>query len=345
MRHALVLATNVFRPLIAVAKAAEEAGFDRLWTTESTPRDAIVRAVTLGLHTREIKVATGVAYAFTRAPLAMAAAAADAHIATEGRFALGLGAGTKGMRTRRYGIEGFDHPGSRLGDYADLLRAAWAADDGLAHTGPFYRTEIPGRLRTEELDGLPPIEIIGSGVNEAMLRLSARHCDGVALHPLVSFADYLDSVAVPAIAMARGAGGTKPWIAVWRITSVSADEARARHRARRNLAFYFTTPSYRRVTEGTRWEAVTTLVRDRFRADPAMSFDELAGLIPDGMVDDFCLVGTPESLPGRVREFERELAGRGVSELVFQVAGVGLDAKEYVEACHAIVDNVPGDVA
>ncbi|PXY22849.1 LLM class flavin-dependent oxidoreductase [Prauserella muralis] len=340
MKRALVLATNVFQPLLAVAEAAEAAGFYRLWTTESTPRDAIVRAVTLGLHTREIRVATGIAYAFTRAPVAMAAAAADAHIATGGRFALGLGAGTKGMRTRRYGIDGFDHPGSRLGDYADLLRAVWAAEDGLAYEGPFYQARIPGRLRSVELDGLPPIEVIGSGVNAVMLRLSARHCDGVALHPLVSFLDYLDDVAIPAIASAERPDGTRPWVAAWRVTSVADDEAEARRRARTNLAFYFTTPSYRRVTNGTRWEPVTTLVRERFRADPAMSFDELAGLVPDEMVDDFCLAGTPDSLPARVAKLEGELADRGVSELVFQVAGVGLGADQYVRACHTIVDNV-----
>lgn len=339
MRHALVLATNVFRPLISVAQAAEAAGFDRLWTTESTPRDAIVRAVTLGLHTDRIQVATGIAYAFTRAPLAMAAAVADAHIATGGRFSVGLGAGTKGMRTRRYGIEDFDHPGSRLGDYAGLMRAAWAAEDGLDYEGPFYKTTVPGRFRSEELDGLPPIEIVGSGVNEVMLRLSAKFFDAVALHPLVSFTDYLDNVAVPAMRSAERPDSSDPWVAAWRITSVADTEDEARWRARTNLAFYFTTPSYQRVTEGTVWELTTTRVRDKFRADPTMSFNDLAELIPNEMVDDFCLVGTPKTFSGRVRELEAELAKRDVAELVFQVAGVGLETKQYLEACHTIVDK------
>lgn len=337
MRHALVLATNVFRPLIDVAKAAEAAGFDRLWTTESTPRDAIVRAVTLGLHTERIEVATGIAYAFTRAPLAMAAAVADAHIATNGRFAVGLGAGTKGMRTRRYGIDDFDHPGSRLGDYVGLMRAAWAAEDGLSYDGRFYQAKVPGRIRSEELDGLPPIQIVGSGVNEVMLRLSARYCDAVALHPLVSYAEYLDNVALPAIGSAGRQDGTSPWIAAWRITSIADNETDARWAARANLAFYFTTPSYQKVTEGTQWEESTTIVRDRFREDPTLSFNNLAKLIPDEMVDDFCLVATPKTLAGRIGELEQNLAERGVAELVFQVAGVGLNSKQYLEACHTII--------
>lgn len=340
MRHAIVLSTNAFKPLIDVAKAADETGFDRLWTTESTPRDAIIRAVTLGLHTQRIQLATGIAYAFTRAPLAMAASAADAHIATNGRFAIGLGAGTKGMRTRRYGVHDFDHPGSRLADYAGLMKAAWSATEQLDYEGPFYQTRIPGRLRSEELDGLPPIPVVGSGVNEVMLRLSARAFDGVALHPLVCFTDYLDRVAVPAITSSGRTDGVEPWIAAWRVTSIADTDEAARARARTNLAFYFTTPSYQTVSEGTRWEDVTRSVRDRFRENPGLTFDELAGMIPDPMVDDFCLAGTPASLPGRVRELEQELAKRGVTELVFQIAGVGLDAEHYVGSCRALIDHI-----
>lgn len=339
MRRSLVLATPAFTPLIPLSQAADRAGLDRLWTTESTPRDGLVRALTLGLRTERIELATGIAYAFTRSPVAMAAAVADIHVATGGRFTVGLGAGTKGMRTRRYGIHDFDHPGSRLGEYVDLMRAAWRAEDGLTHHGRFYDVDVPGRLRNEELDGLKPIEVVGSGVNETMLRLSARHCDGVALHPLVSFTSYLDRVAVPAVRNGDAAKAEKAWVAAWRITSVADDLDAAILQARVNLAFYFTTPSYQTVTDGTRWEETTLRIRDAFRADPGQSFGELARLVPPEMVDDFCLAGTPRTIGGRARELSAVLAERGVEELVFQVAGVGLDADTYVRRCHSVIES------
>lgn len=339
MRRALVLSTSAFMPLVDLAQAADRAGIDRLWTTESTPRDGLIRAVTLGLQTQRIEVATGIAYAFTRSPLAMAAAAADVHIATGGRFSVGLGAGTKGMRTRRYGIHDFDHPGSRLGEYAELMRAAWNAEDGLAHHGRFYDMDVPGRLRSEELDGLPPIQVVGSGVNETMLRLSAKYCEGVALHPLVSFTSYLDRVAMPAIRAGDKAKDDNAWVAAWRITSVADELDDAVQQARVNLAFYFTTPSYQTVTEGTRWEETSMQVRDSFRADPGQSFKDLAALVPPEMVDDFCLVGTPATLGGKASELASVLAERGVEELVFQVAGVGLDGEAYVRNCHQVIDS------
>lgn len=340
MRRSLVLSTPAFRPLLPLAQAADRAGIDRLWTTESTPRDGLVRALTLGLSTERIQVATGIAYAFTRSPLAMAAAAADVHIATGGRFAVGLGAGTKGMRTRRYGIQDFDHPGSRLGEYTQVMRSAWeAANDGLSHHGRFYTCEVPGRVRSEELDGLPPIEIVGSGVNETMLRLAAKYCDGVALHPLASFAPYLDQVAWPAIQRGDDAKGHRSWTAAWRITSIADNADDAMTQARVNLAFYFTTPSYQSVTAGTRWESVTRRVRESFRAESGQSFADLAQLIPPEMVDEFCLVGTPRTIDGRIGELAAVLAARGVDELVFQIAGVGLSSESYVRRCHQLIQR------
>jgi alkanesulfonate monooxygenase SsuD/methylene tetrahydromethanopterin reductase-like flavin-dependent oxidoreductase (luciferase family) len=341
VKRSIVFSTSAFRPLIPLAQSAEADGFFRLWMTESTARDAIIRAVTLGLHTKRIGVATGIAYAFTRAPLALAAAAADAHIATGGRFTLGLGAGTKGMRSKRYGIEDFDHPASRLGDYVRLIRAVWAANESLSYEGRFYSSDLDSGFPTRELDGLPPLEIVGSGLNPTMLCLAAEYCDGLALHPLVSFLEYLDGIAMPAIQSARRpTGGASPWIAAWRITSISRHRSEARWRARANLAFYFTTPSFQTVTAGTQWERSTALVRERFRENPTLSFVDLAELIPDPMVDDFCLAGTHGHVREQTMELERELGSRGISELVLQTAGVGLDSNQFVEAAHAVITTL-----
>jgi alkanesulfonate monooxygenase SsuD/methylene tetrahydromethanopterin reductase-like flavin-dependent oxidoreductase (luciferase family) len=339
MHRSMVLSTPAFGPLIPLAQAAEAAGFHRLWTTESTSRDAIIRAVTLGLHTQAIGVASGIAYAFTRAPLALAATAADAHIATGGRFTLGIGAGTKGMRTSRYGICDFDHAGSRIGDYARLIRAAWASPGPFSYQGAFYAAKSDVPLRGDELAGLPPIPIVGSGVNAAMLRLSARHCDGVALHPLVSQLSYLDRVALPAITSAGRLDGSA-WIAAWRITSVHSDELAAAERARRNLAFYFSTPSYASVAEGGPWHDVVTTIRERFRADRSLGWAELAREVPDRMVEDFCLVGTPENLAAKAAVLERSLDERGIGEVVFQVAGLGLTATEFAESARWVLRSL-----
>lgn len=334
MRRSLVFSTDLFGSLIDVASAAERAGFWRAWTAESTSRDALVRGLTLGLSTSRLHVGTGIAYAFTRHPLSVAASAADLQIATRGRFALALGAGTKGMRTRRYGIADFDHPAPRLAEYIDLLRTALTATEGFQFDSEFYRVHSSAALGAGELAQYPQVPIVGSGVNRIMLTAAARSCDIVALHPLASYLPYLDSVVGPALA----AAGRPVEVTAWRIAVVDEDLAAGQRRARANLAFYLSTPSYASVTADTRWEPITTRIRESLQRNPSTAWTETAELIPTEMLDDFALVSRPDELPERVAGLEKELADRGVGELVFQLSGIGLPEERYAQRCLGLID-------
>ena len=333
MRRSLVLANPEFLPAVAVARRAEERGFHRVWTTENPGRDALVRALTIALRTSTIGVASGIAYAFTRAPLALAATAADVQEAAQGRFSLGLGSGTQGMRRRWYGIDDFDHPASRLGEYADLMRAAWAAEISFTYSGRFYRGEY------HQLDGArPAVPLWGSGVNATMLRLAARHFDGVALHPLGAHLAYLDRVVLPAVAAGRDDRAVG--LAAWRMVSVDADGALARARGARSLAFYFTTPSYGPVADETGWGDVAEKVRAGF-AGAGTDWAALAALIPRPMLDEFCLAGTPAEVRDRWAADEPAYAARGVTEVVFQTAAsVGGVPGDGLVNLHRIVDTL-----
>ncbi len=338
MRRSIVFGTDAFTELIPVAQAAERAGFHRLWTTEYTGRDAVLRALMLAGATRTIGVGTGIAYAFSRAPLAMAATAADAFAASGGRFTLGLGAGTRGMRTRWYAAE-FDHPAPRLADYVRLMRATWAAGaDGLDYTGDFYTLRIPAFRPghpAQELTGLP---VYGAGLNRIMLRHAAGSCDGVALHPLAASEHYLNEVAAPAIRLGRQQGERPDGsLAVWLITSIDDDAEVARRRARISLAFYFSTPSYRTITEGTPWQRAGEAIRAGF-LDEGAQWESLSRLVPDEMVDAFALAGTPEDVRGRIGGYERRFAEAGADELVFQTVGETLTREQVVANCARIVD-------
>jgi alkanesulfonate monooxygenase SsuD/methylene tetrahydromethanopterin reductase-like flavin-dependent oxidoreductase (luciferase family) len=331
MKRSIVFAVPDFLPLLEVAQEAEAAGFDRIWTTEDPGRDAIVRALTVALSTRTIGIGTGIAYAFTRSPLALAATAADVALACGGRFALGLGAGTQGMRTRWYGIAEFDHAASRVEEYAQILRKAWAAERSFAHEGRFYSGSYG------ELNGVrPTVPIWGSGVNATMLRIAARSCDGVAVHPLGAHLRYLDAVVLPAVAEGAGAAGRTPELALWRMTAVDEDGDRARERARRSLAFYFSTPSYTAAADETGWGPVAGAIRDTYR-ERGSDWDAISRLVPDEMVAEFCLAGTPAEVLSGWRALEAEYSARGVSETVFQPVGAVAPGDENIRNLRSIV--------
>lgn len=343
MRRSLVLATDAWGPTVELARYAESNGLHRVWTTEYATRDAVVRAVAIGAATTSLQVGTGIAYAFTRLPLATAAMAADAQLVTGGRFTLGLGAGTRGMRRRFYGEEGFDHPAPRLAEYVELVRSAWSASDGLSFTGTYYRGEVAGFAANDELAGLGPPPVYGSGLNPTMIRYSAASCDGVALHPVASVSHYLADVVAPAVAAGRAANERPAGLAMWRIASVHPDEQRARARVRAQLAFYFSTPSYAGVLERTRWDAVAQAVREEFaRVGPR--WDEIARVVPEDMVEAFALAGTQAQVTRHLVELEGDVGQYGVDEVVLQTVGVGMTDEETMDNCFAVVAAAGGDI-
>lgn len=315
MKLSMALATSFLSPLLGIAQAAERAGLHRVWTTEGFGGDGIVRAGHLLAHTERLHVGTGIAYAFSRAPLAAAMAAADLAELSGGRFALGLGAGTRGVRTRRFDVD-FDHPAPRMAEYARLVRAALDTEQGLAFEGRFYRCDFPQYEPKQDPALRRGVPVYAAALNPIMLRAAARHCDGVVLHSLALSAHYLRDTVVPAVA----ATGKPVRLAAWNIAVADRDVARARDAVRRQLAFYFSTPSYHGVLAGTGWEDVARRIMAEARLSGYRDFERIGRLVPDDMLATFGLVGDPEGLPDAIVARARRLADAGVDELVLQMS-------------------------
>ena len=315
--RSVVFATDLLEPLVPLARQAEAAGFHRVWTAELPGRDAVVRALAIGLATERIGVGTGIAYAFTRPPLAMAAEAMDVQRLIGGRFLLGLGTGTSGVR-RRYGVD-FNPPARRFESYVAELRAAWA------------RISEPG------WPAVPPV--YGAGMGTTMLRAVARSSDGVLLHPLARARTHLNERVLPALAAGRGsADGAPPGLTAWAMVSIAADEGEARARAKRHVAFYLATPSYKPVLEGSPWLAVADDVQAAYlAAKPKVDWRWMEHLIPDDLVDHVALAGTAKMVAARAVSLEAELEECGVDEIAFQTVGVGLSGDEMAYNCEAII--------
>ena len=347
MKRSIVVVGGPIWLVKEVAQAAEKAGLHRVWQTEGTNSDAIVRALAAGAVTSSVLIGTGIAYSFVRPPLHMAATAADVQEALDGRFALGIGPGTRGIR-RRYGIVE-DHPAPRFGEYVDLLKAALATENGFEFSGRFFTSSAPLLHYESSRERRLSLPIYGSGLNRIMLEHAAAHCDGVALHPLTGIEPYLQDVTLPAIerGVERGAlrttgrttgrGTGRPALAMWRITSVHPDRAIARQRAAIVLAFYFSTPSYARALEGTGWEGVAATLQAEFRSSvPPVDWARIAEKVPDDMLDAICIAGTPEDFVAKVHAVEELYEKAGIEELVFEPTSHG-GVEMLAQSCFGIV--------
>src|SRR5829696_6323570 len=93
----------------ALAQRVEEAGYESLWSAESTHYDGFTPLVIAAEHTERVRLVTGIVNVFTRGPALLAETAAALADVSKGRFVLGLGASSNVIVERWNGIP-FERP-------------------------------------------------------------------------------------------------------------------------------------------------------------------------------------------------------------------------------------------
>ncbi|MEU4227557.1 LLM class flavin-dependent oxidoreductase [Nonomuraea sp. NPDC026600] len=324
MKRSLAVAVSSFTALENAGRLAEACGLDRVWTTELRGRDAFVRALHVAAVTERIEVGTGIAYAFTRHPMAMAAAAMEGFAACSGRLTVGIGAGTAHTRGE-FGLD-FDHPAPRLGEYAALMRAALDADGDLRFHGRFYDVTMPGFAFGHPRPLRAGVKVYGSGLNPTALRALARTCDGIALHPFGHVPGYLNGVVRPTIGRAAADRDGEPEIAAWLIACALDDAREARELAKAQIALYAAQPGFAPYFEHTPWAgAAERICSSAWPADGVPSWRAIgAALVPDDMLDGLAIAGAPGDVALGIAGKEAELARSGVSEITLQIPGIAL---------------------
>lgn len=302
MKKTLVCVANRIGEGVALAREAERAGFDAIWATEFHNRDVYTWMAAMGEATTSIAIGSGIAYAFVRPPVLVAAAAADVDELTGGRVLLGLGTGTQRMNESWYGLP-FAKPAARMAEAADLIRATWDAARGprLQHHGQFWDLDIvpfgrPNLVR-------PRIPIYIAGVNALMARTAGETADGYIGHPLSS-RRYMREVTHPAVerGLARS-GRTRNDITVanYLICSIHDDPAEARREAALQIAFHATVYTYRAIFELHGYGAERETIRAAFdrRDVPAM-----LAAVPPEMIDECAIAGTPDQCREQFSRYE-----------------------------------------
>src|SRR5512142_2125775 len=184
----------------AIARAAEQIGFDALWTSE-TQHDPFLPCALIGEHTQRLNIGTAIAVSFARSPATLAYTAWDLAAQSNGRFMLGLGTQVKAHIERRFGMQWPESGVGKLREQIQAIRAfwdAWQNGTKLNFRGEHYKLTLmspffnPGRISH------PSIPIYIAGVNEGLAKLAGELCDGFHVHPFHS-PRYLREVLLPAI--------------------------------------------------------------------------------------------------------------------------------------------------
>lgn len=298
MRYGLLLGSPTIAQQVATAQRAEAAGFDSVWTIEFFNAHGLVRLAAVAQATQRVRVGSAIAYVFMRSPVLAATAAMDIDEISGGRMVLGVGSGTSRMNRDWYAIAFDDPPAPRMKDAIGLVRAVFAAQagEGLRYEGPYYRVDNPAFVRAHA--ARPSIPVYMAAVNKGMIAAAAEVADGLVGHPVFT-RRYIREAVLPKLE------GTRCRLLPYVITAIAERSEQARDEARAQIAFYYTTRLYHSILEPHGWKAAGEAAAAAYRNG------DRAGMlraIPDEMVDEIAVAGTPDEVRERLRAWD-SLAG------------------------------------
>jgi probable F420-dependent oxidoreductase len=287
----------------ALAHFADEAGFDGIWTFE-TSHEPFLPLVLAAEHSSRLSLGTSIAVAFPRSPTILAQIAWELARFSKGRFILGLGTQVKGHNERRFGVK-WEKPVDKMREVILAVRAIW--DCWQNHTrlnfqGEFFKLNLMTPFFSPEPHEYHRFPIFVAGVNPRMCQLTGELCEGFHAHPLHS-ARYLKERVLPniEIGLAKNRRERRSIEVSSSIFVIPTDDAvaAARYEAeiREQISFYASTPPYRPVFELEGWGHVA----DELKTLAARGkWAEMSKLITDEMLDRFALCGTWAELPAKV---------------------------------------------
>lgn len=287
--------------IAAGARAAEAAGLDGVFAIEIF-RSSLTQAMWLAAATERIGLATGITWAFTRSPLALALAALDIDEASGGRFTLGLGAGVRRLNETWHGAE-YGRPAPHLRETIEAVRLIVeraGSGEPIRYRGAYHDIDIRGWARpAKPLRKRIPIH--AAAVGEGMARMAGDVADGLLGHVICS-TRWIDEVIVPSFERGLARSGRQrseltfvPGVCV----ALDEDEEAARDAARRTLAFYATVRTYAPLFEIHGFGEQAAAVARAFRAGDLAG---VAAAVSDEMVDCYCAAGPADKVRAKVRE-------------------------------------------
>jgi probable F420-dependent oxidoreductase len=287
----------------ALARFADETGFDGIWTFE-TAHEPFLPLVLAAEHSRRLSVGTSIAVAFARSPAILAHISWDLARYSQGRFILGLGTQVKGHNERRFGVK-WDKPVEKMREVILAVRSIWDCWQNrtrLNFQGEFFKLTLMTPFFSPEPHDYHRIPIFVAGVNRRMCQLAGELCEGFHAHPLHS-ARYLKEVVLPNIEQGLTSAGRERQAielssSIFVIPTDDPKEA-AKYEAevRQQISFYASTPAYRPVFDLEGWGSTA----DELKAMAARGrWNKMPSLITDEMLDRFALRGTWAELPEKV---------------------------------------------
>jgi probable F420-dependent oxidoreductase len=259
-------------------------GYTDVWSAETSSTDAFVPLALASSWEQTLRLGTAIVPVFTRGPALLAMSAATMAAAAPGRFVLGLGASSPVIVGNWNGAD-FREPYRKTRDVLRIVKQALA---GERVDGAFDTVTIK-RFKLDNAPAAPP-PVMLAALRPQMLRLAGREADGAILNWLASYdvPQCLDAIGTETETVAR----------IFVCPTEDTDHAHAL--GRRLISSYLTVPAYAAFHD---WLGRGGVLRPMHEAWAAGDRAGAAKAIPDEVVDDLVLHGSPESVRAQVQAY------------------------------------------
>ena len=283
----------------------EEIGYDGAFSFEAK-LDPFLPLVLAAEHTEKLRLGTAIAIAFGRNPMNLANLAHGLQTISGGRFILGLGSQVQPHIEKRFSMP-WSKPAARMREMVLAIKAIfdrWEGKAELDFRGEFYTHTIMLPAFDPGPNPFGPPPIFTGGFGPRMTAVAGEVADGFFAHPFNSRKTLLENM-LPALEKGLAASGRSrdDLEIICATLTVTADDdeefERVKLAARKQLAFYGSTPAYLPTLECHGWE---NLHKDLNRMSKQGRWDDMAELIDDEILETLAIVAPRGEIAGKLLE-------------------------------------------
>ena len=288
------------------ARRVEETGlFAGAWVSDTT-NDPFLLSPIVASSTQRLEFGTNIAVAFARSPYCVAQTSTNLTALSGGRFILGLGTQVRAHITKRFDTVWPESPVDALSEYVTLLRHlfdCFQKGERPSYKGQYYSCTLNSPVFTPDRHPYGPPRIGFSAVGPKVSKLAGRIADAVFLHPF-THRNFIEEVSLPAIEAGKAERPKELEKLVvigscFTIATDAPDAARRRAATLERLAFYASTPNYRKVLEslglGELHEELHSLSRQG-------AWKKMSEVLPSEMIEQCVVMAPAKDLLQAVKE-------------------------------------------
>lgn len=264
-------------------------GYTDIWSAEADGADAFTPLALAAAWEPRLRLGTAIVPAYTRSPACFAQSVATLADAAPGRVAIGIGSSSNVIVHKWNGIP-FDEPYKKVRDVVRFLNDALGGEKVAREYDTFTVDGFKLGIRPE----VKP-SILVAALREGMLRLAAREADGAVINWLSP-----DDVSRVAAVVHDEAGGIPKEIVARIFVCPSENAEVVRNAARFAIAAYLNVPVYAAFHA---WLGRGDQLRGMWDAWKAGDRKAALAAIPDEVVDDLVVHGSPAHCRNRIREY------------------------------------------